>query len=103
MMCHTLVKAGGPGAGVSTPPLAGISLHNSTNFVAGSDIGTIPCGLVVGSRPAKIVTALHIPEDTMLRRTTVASLALLAMTGMASAETLAVCTEASPDFLNPQF
>ena len=39
----------------------------------------------------------------MLCRTAAASFALLAMMGAASAETLVVCTEASPDFLNPQF
>jgi dipeptide transport system substrate-binding protein len=39
----------------------------------------------------------------MLCRTSAASFALLAMMSVASAETLVVCTEASPDFLNPQF
>jgi dipeptide transport system substrate-binding protein len=39
----------------------------------------------------------------MLCRTTAASFALLTMMSVASAETLVVCTEASPDFLNPQF
>jgi dipeptide transport system substrate-binding protein len=39
----------------------------------------------------------------MLCRTTATSFALLAMMSIASAETLVVCTEASPDFLNPQF
>jgi ABC-type transport system substrate-binding protein len=36
-------------------------------------------------------------------RTTAAGFAFLTMTSIASAETLVVCTEASPDFLNPQF
>jgi dipeptide transport system substrate-binding protein len=39
----------------------------------------------------------------MLCRTTAASFALFAMMSIASAETLVVCTEASPDFINPQF
>jgi dipeptide transport system substrate-binding protein len=39
----------------------------------------------------------------MQLRPTAASFAFLTMMSIASAETLVVCTEASPDFLNPQF
>jgi dipeptide transport system substrate-binding protein len=39
----------------------------------------------------------------MFCRIAAASFALLSMMSVASAETLVVCTEASPDFLNPQF
>ena len=39
----------------------------------------------------------------MLRRTAAAAFSFAALLGMAHADTLVVCSEASPDFLNPQF
>src|SRR5438445_3369197 len=45
-------------------------------------------------------------KDSAMTRATVAAIVLavaLAAAGASSAETLVVCTEASPDFMNPQF